>query len=305
MNSSPLALGNFSLPPLNFSQPPQPSSSSAIFPAARLFHASQGREPFFPTATSREIGQQPWHPPLLHQRRLCFSRPPLHSDPSPGSIVCKTFSLGLSSSRWPAVAHGRPPFPFSMVPCGRPLLPHGGRTPLPSSPLLVLPHAAAAGSSSSLCCSRHAANRELSSTSPHGAPLPQHAEAPPVVPCALYFFHGKQQEQCRSGPCSSLFPTKQQPQRATVIHGEQPPFPPTRRSSSPLPSAPNSLSRQRISPPIRSPLPSSRVIALVLAAQPRSRRRRPPMRHPAPLAAITFICVLSKNVEPLCVSNRS
>jgi hypothetical protein len=40
---------------------------------------------------SREIGQQPWCPPLLPQCRLCFSWPPLHSDPSPGSIARRTF----------------------------------------------------------------------------------------------------------------------------------------------------------------------------------------------------------------------
>jgi hypothetical protein len=31
---------------------------------------------------------------------------------------------------------------------------------------------------------------------------------PPAVSCALFFFHGQQQEQCRLGPCSSPLPHK-------------------------------------------------------------------------------------------------
>jgi hypothetical protein len=44
------------------------------------------------------------------------------------------------------------------------------------------------------------------------------------------------------------------------------------------------------SPPVRSPLPSSRVVALVLAAQPHPRRRKSSVRFLAALAAIIFFC---------------
>jgi hypothetical protein len=61
---------------------------------------------------------------LLPQRHLYFSRPPLPNDPSLGSIARRILSLGPSSSRWLAVAHGRPPSPFS----------HGALWSPPSSP---------------------------------------------------------------------------------------------------------------------------------------------------------------------------
>jgi hypothetical protein len=50
----------------------------------------------------------PWPPPTpCAQRPLHLWPCPLHSDPPPpGSITRRAFSLGPSSSRWPAVAHG-------------------------------------------------------------------------------------------------------------------------------------------------------------------------------------------------------
>ncbi|XP_035818714.1 protein PRRC2C-like [Zea mays] len=67
-------------------------------------------------------------------------------------------------------------------------------------------------------------------------PLPSTPKHP-AVSCALFFSMDSSRSNAAQAPAPPLFPTKQQPQRAAVVHGEQ-------------------------------PLPSSRDITLVLAAQP-------------------------------------
>jgi hypothetical protein len=103
------------LPPLPFSQP------LGSFTRARAGSPSSPRRP------AGRIGQQPWRPPLLRQRRLCFSRLPLHAPslaelpfpqlfpcvqgalrPAPLAL-CSIHGLGLLWSEL-AVAHGASPF---------------------------------------------------------------------------------------------------------------------------------------------------------------------------------------------------
>jgi hypothetical protein len=146
--------------------------------------------------------------------------------------------------------------------------------------------------SSALPCSLPA-----SSISPHGW-RPEFFQLPPMAPFPL--LHG-QQQPCAHLPWKTdrlpasgkphLFPARElaagRPSRCSPrphLQGRAhplhcctallPPLPWCYSSSPPFLDA--GKKNRRSSPPVRSPLPSSRVIALVLVAQPHPRHRRNP-----------------------------
>jgi hypothetical protein len=206
----------------------------------------------------------------------------------------------------------------------RALLPHGRELSPPAArrPLLLLPRAAAADTPFLPPWSpRQSAGSSISSPwrrdlyPMSGFPSPPWPwpDLCPLLASALpLFFPSRPAAMAMASkahvlgallhPWSASSAQRPSPPRLPHPSAQAAPFPAPlcpQRQTARTPSPP-----QRSSPPARSPLPSSRVIALVLAAQPRSRRCRPPVRHPAPLLLshfIVFVCSVKMLNRCVCL----